>query len=1278
MKKLQRKVLLLEQKKQEVTAKVKKTSAPKDSKWDSYFKNSEHTILVLDKKGNIIDNNDLIHSARRNEIIGQSAYKFIEKEYHSVVKKALNIVFTKGKYQQYEISGTGKKGQKAFYSSRVTPHFENKKVVAAIIDIVDITEVVVTKKALENSEEKFKKLSDSAFEGIAIHKDGKVVEINNALRKTFQYSDKEMINQPILKFIHPDFHKIVFENVKNKIETPYEVQMLRKGKKAFWAELLGTEIIYKGEPARVTSIRDISKYKANEKKIKESEEKFRMLAENATDLIYRCSVYPEVQYEYVSPSVKDITGYSAEDFYKDPFLGFKIIHPDDVPLLGESEKLLKSKAKVSNIKGPEIVVRWIKKDGSVIWTETRSKPVFDNNKRLIAIEGISRDVTAQKLSEEKSKESEESHIHFLQEIPSGVIIYVDYIVVFANKAAFEIFGIKERTIENVSNLNINNYILPKYHKEIADRAKRVLNGEMLHFFEIEVKTPAGEILDLEIKSKLVFHNGKKGIQTIFNNISQRKNTDRVLKESERALSSLMNNLPGMAYRCDNDKNWTMRFVSKGFKELTGYDPKDVVDNKTMSFAEITHPDDAPFLKEEIQKALKNRLPYEFEYRIIKSSGETKWVLEKGEGVFSEEGKLLFLEGFVFDIDEKKQYESELKQSGENYKNLVDKSPDGIFIFNPTDGKIIFANPSAFGIVEINSSEDLKNKTVLDFILPEFQEEVKGRMRANYPPESRAFRETTVKTAKGNLVELELQAEHVNYNGAAAIQVTMHKIGIEKQLAKEQLRAQIAEETNVLLEQEITARKVIQLKLLESQKYTRLIINGSIDMICASDRKGLITEFNQAAQATFGYTVNEVLGKHVSMLYEDPKERIKITEDELFKNGVYAGEVTNVRKNGEKFISYLSASILKNDEGELIGAMGVSRDISQLKKADETLRTQSAKFNAIIESSSHVIWTVDKNICLTTFNQNYDKQLIKRYGIRANVGLSMISGDSVSSQEHNNFWIKKYERAFAGEPQYFETQFVEKDGHESWSEIYLNPISDESGFVIEVSGIGHDVTEKKISEERIRQSLQEKEILLKEVHHRVKNNLQVISSILNLQSSYVKDEGTLDILKESQNRIKSMAFIHESLYQTKDFSSINFTEYVVNLSQNLLHSYSNFDNEIKLNLDIQNVFLNLDLAIPCGLIINEIVSNALKYAFVENSRDGEITIKMQVIDDDLVLNIGDNGKGLPADLDFRNTESLGLQLVVTLTDQLSGTIELNVEKGTNYCIKFKQNQIKNRI
>ena len=283
---------------------------------------------------------------------------------------------------------------------------------------------------------------------------------------------------------------------------------------------------------------------------------------------------------------------------------------------------------------------------------------------------------------------------------------------------------------------------------------------------------------------------------------------------------------------------------------------------------------------------------------------------------------------------------------------------------------------------------------------------------------------------------------------------------------------------------------------------------------------------------------------------------------------------------------------------------------------------------------------------------------------------------ISNKENNSFWTNKHEIALTGIQQYFEAKLYNIEGSDIWYEIFLNPIFDEDNNVIEVSGIGHNITEKIVADEKIKHSLQEKDILLKEVHHRVKNNLQVISSILNLQSSYIKDQNTINILRESQNRIKSMAFIHESLYQTKDFSSINFSEYITNLTSNLVNTYSDF--EVRLELNVQTVFLNLDLAIPSGLIINELFSNSLKYAFKGTNKENIISIELTSEGEILKLVISDNGVGLPNSIDFRNTESLGLQLVVSLVDQLNGEIQMDNLNGTKYTIIFKQIQTKNRI
>ena len=224
-------------------------------------------------------------------------------------------------------------------------------------------------------------------------------------------------------------------------------------------------------------------------------------------------------------------------------------------------------------------------------------------------------------------------------------------------------------------------------------------------------------------------------------------------------------------------------------------------------------------------------------------------------------RLLFLEGFILDIDEKKRYEFELKQSRENYKNLVDKSPDGIFIFHPTDGEIIFANPSAFKIAEITCYEELQNKTILDFLLPEFRATVIERMQTSYSPETHSFREIQVKTFKNNIVEIELQAEHVQYNGKAAIQVTMHTTGAEKELVKEQFKLQLAEEANKKLQIEIDERKRAEHQLLESEERYRTIYEQAFIGIAQVCPQGMFISVNEQLCNIVGYSKEELCTKN---------------------------------------------------------------------------------------------------------------------------------------------------------------------------------------------------------------------------------------------------------------------------------------------------------------------------------------------------------------------------------------------------------------------------------
>jgi len=243
-----------------------------------------------------------------------------------------------------------------------------------------------------------------------------------------------------------------------------------------------------------------------------------------------------------------------------------------------------------------------------------------------------------------------------------------------------------------------------------------------------------------------------------------------------------------------------------------------------------------------------------------------------------------------------------------------------------------------------------------------------------------------------------------------------------------------------------------------------------------------------------------------------------------------------------------------------------------------------------------------------------------------------------------------------------------DGTVCWGKTHVRAFHDADGRVLYYEGSLEDVTGRRRAEAQLRTSLREKEVLLQEIHHRVKNNLQVISSLLYLQSRSVEDESVLAVLQDSRSRVRSMALVHEKLYESPDLAHIDFADYVRTLVDHLIQSYEVDMRAIRLRVNVAKVLLGIDTAIPCGLIIHELVSNALKHAFPQGG-GGEIHIELSREDNRFTLTVSDNGVGLPEGMDFRNSGSLGLQLVNTLVEQLEGTIELDRSEGTRFTIVF---------
>ena len=237
------------------------------------------------------------------------------------------------------------------------------------------------------------------------------------------------------------------------------------------------------------------------------------------------------------------------------------------------------------------------------------------------------------------------------------------------------------------------------------------------------------------------------------------------------------------------------------------------------------------------------------------------------------------------------------------------------------------------------------------------------------------------------------------------------------------------------------------------------------------------------------------------------------------------------------------------------------------------------------------------------------------------------------------------------------------------------MTDNKGNIYGFQGIARDITDKTIATNKLKTSIKEKDVLLREIHHRVKNNMQIISSLLSLQMTHIDDGDAVNLLKESQNRVRSMAIIHDKLYQSYDLTRINLTEYIKSLVNGLFYSYSIKDH-INSTINVDDVQLNIETAVPFGLILNELISNSLIHGFPEG-KGGELYIRLKIVDDKYEMIVGDTGIGFPEDIDFKKTDSLGLQLVNNLVNQIDGEIELNKNHGTEFKIIFKELKYKER-
>ena len=788
----------------------------------------------------------------------------------------------------------------------------------------------------------------------------------------------------------------------------------------------------------------------------------------------------------------------------------------------------------------------------------------------------------------------------------------------------------------------------------------------------------GKLKHLEIVVNPIYNEKKRltGIIGSMRDATERVETEALLMDTKEKFDLITNNGNDIIAFYTFLPEEKYLYVSPNIKKILGYTPKQLLDDNMFFNKRVIGTKDY-FLNTDkqlvaIQKKNMLKNCY-YIFKVLKNNKEEIWLESNFFPILNSKGKVGFFLNILRDVTEQRDKEIEIQNQYINYRNLLDNSPIAYIIHQ--QGVCLYCNNAILKLLKIKNKNQILGKFIVDF----FDENDRKRAiehinNISSGKSTNKFVNYTIKDQENTPIEVEIKSLLIKFNDVDCVLALINNLTDQRQREKEKLKTEITETTNLLLQKEIKERKEAEKNLIEKTAHLSSIFESSTHLIWTVNRKYEITSFNQNffnvvklqhdVQIKLGDKIDELLTKnrneYVKFWYPKYAEtfqgkKLEFEKEDLNKSKVYRKVFFNP---------------IFNENNEVTEINCIAHDVTDSKIYEQKLVNQTGKLTAIFDSSHHYIWTISKEGRLTSFNKNYFDLLASLYNTEPYIGFVLNRGVLSNDIEYNELMDYHYTKAFSGTATNFEIETLDKNYNKIHLEIFLNPIFD-GDKVGEVSGIAHNITEKKHVQQRMEQSLKEKEVLLKEVHHRVKNNMQVVSSILNLQSSYVSDEYALTLLKESQNRIKTMAYIHESLYQNKSFTSVNFSEYIQTLVNNIVQSYSYSKEKIQLSVSVEKITLSLDISIPVGLIINELVTNAIKHGF-PGSKTGIITIHLKSENNFVFLELKDDGVGFAPGVDFENSHSLGLQLVNTLIEQIEGKFEFKSEKnvGTRILITFK--------
>ncbi|MEA2096359.1 MAG: PAS domain S-box protein [Candidatus Cloacimonadota bacterium] len=1269
-----------------------------------------------------------------------------------------------------------KDGKEKYFSNSMIGVIKNGKLINAWGTQSDITKRIKAEEEVHKSEEKLRLMIDNSPCGFsATDLKGNYIDMNFAFCNIMGYSKKEMMHKHFNQFSHPDDrikNKELYEKlVEGKISYfDLEKRYIHKNGSIIYARIRAQLVRNNnGKPLfEIAVIEDITEGKLAKKNLRESEEKYRTLTENMSDIIY--SLDRDGIITYISPQTKQY-GTPAETLISKNLL--EIVHPED------REKIAKEYQKTLET-GKEFpsIFRTLDAKKEVHWFEDIGKIQRDKEGNITGLAGVLRDITDRKQTEKIQS-----------------VIYNIANVVNTTKDIHELFKAIRSHLSSIMNTD-NFYIalynedddtfsLP-YHIDEKDIFKSFPAGKTLSAY---VAKTGKSLFGTEEKRKILIQTGevkrgkigahakiwvgvplKLGKETlgviavqsytdaslyvekdleILEFISGQIATAIAQKQSEKSYRDIFNNATDAIYIQDTEGKFLD--VNQGAMDMYGY-PKKFFIGKTPQFLSAPGKNDMNKITGFIQDALNGK-PQQYDFWGIRKNGEIfpKIVRSKRISYLGKDAIITF----ALDITERKKAEEQEKDhtrkieilsqtamqfvdlaTEENiYKYIAQKiynylEKNAYVMVNSISNDNTLITRAVIGI-EKHSKQimNIMGKNPLDHVLNIKGSELDylrdGRIHCNakdlYGLSLGTIPRAICKSIEKltNMGDIYTSGIVKGNNLLGTIIILMKKNS--PKLADIDFIESFIKQAAIAVQKRETEKA-----LIESEQLSSAVIKDSPFGISVRDKYGTLILYNEAWKNIWEFTDEQIES------YKIKRTKLQIDEKDSYL-GKHQQQIKNIYKNGgsyfvpemklkpgnnkaEWIMQRFYAIMDENDKVEKVVIL--TSDISDRKKAEIKQNTLYNISNALItvDNLHELFIKIRKHLgnVLDTTNfyiALYDEKT-DMISLPYDVDIKDVYETFPAGKTLTNYVIK------TGKPLFANRQFLDELAKQGEVEIIGTPSLSWLGVPLKIGNkvmgviavqsydnpdlyskddleiltfVSEEIAlaiNRKQADERIKRNLNEKDTLLRELYHRTKNNMQIISSMLRMQSRSIENKSLsgdtgIEIVHESFdeiiNKIKAMSLVHQKLYQAKDLSHINLKEYITDLIKLLMISFGIRSEKVSLNLDMEDIPVLIDFAIPLGLVLNELISNIFKHAFPNNDKD-EITIRLYKDNDNTInIHLSDNGMGIPKDVILENVNTMGLQTVFSLIEhQLKGEVIYKIEDGLKWFIKLKDNLYQVRV